>query len=387
MKKICVVTTTRAEYGLLYPLLKEINNDDDLILQLVVSGTHLVKEFGYTKKEILKDGFSISKEIEMILATDTASSVSKSMGMVLVSFSDYLKEHRPDMGVILGDRYEMLAFAIAFVNEKIPIAHLNGGEVTMGALDDYYRHAITKLSTLHFTNCSIHRDRVIQMGEEPNRVFNVGDTCVDNIYQLSFLPIEELEEYLKIQLKGKKIILITFHPVTSENNSLEQIQEILDAIEQQKEEFTYIFTKANADEGGKEINDILRKYVNNKSNCVLVDSLGRERYLSLLNYVTIVMGNSSSGIYEVPFFKIPTINLGNRQQGRLKGKSVYDCPVKKEDIIEAINYVLSDVFEEFLEKDCNFWGNGTASQQIVKIIKEYLENKNTIESKTFYDLI
>lgn len=386
MKRICVITTTRAEYGLLYPLLKEIDKDDMLELQLVVGGTHLIQEFGYTKNEIIQDGFKISKEIELTLASDNACSISKSMGLTLMTFSDYVKDNRPDMGIILGDRYEMLAFAAVFVNERIPIAHINGGEITEGALDEFYRHAITKLSILHFTNCNEHRNRVIQMGENPEYVYNVGDTCVDNICRTNFWSVDKLENNLNIPLRNKKIILITYHPVTTVNKDDEQIQELLNALDEFGMEFIFIFTKANADEGGKEINFIIDQYTQTHKNWFLVDSLGRERYLSLLKICSLVIGNSSSGIYEVPFFHIPTINLGNRQKGRLKGKTVFDCKMRKESILKAIRYVLSSDFATVLEEDTGFWGKGNASSQMIQIIKRFLKKDRLIQNKRFYDI-
>lgn len=385
MKRICVITATRAEYGLLFPVLKEIENSPDLELQLIVSGTHLSQDFGYTKNEIVKDGFKITKEIEILMSANGSSSVSKSMGLALILFSDYIRDNRPDIAIILGDRYEMLGFAIALVNEKIPIAHINGGEVTEGALDDCYRHCITKLSSLHFTNCEQYKKRVIQMGEQPDSVYNVGDTCIDNITHLKLMTQKELEDFLRVDLANHRVALVTFHPVTTENDSIEQFKELLMSIIE-NEDYFYVFTKANADEGGREINSLIDEYVKKNDNCIVVDSLGRVRYLSLLNLSHLVIGNSSSGIYEAPYFGVPTINVGNRQKGRINGKTVINCAAKKDEILSAMNYAVSEEYKLSSACDKNFWGDGHASEKIVQQIKIYLDvNKNLI-AKKFYDI-
>lgn len=384
MKKICVLTATRAEYGLLYPLISKINQDSELELQLIVSGTHLSKAFGYTKDEIIKDGFSIAGEIDILEDGNDACAVSKSMSKAIDKFADYLKTNRPDMAVILGDRYEMMAFAIPLVNEKIPIAHLNGGEITEGALDEIYRHCITKMSTLHFTNCEVHQKRVIQMGENPKRVFNVGDICVDNILNEKLISIEELEKDLKLELPEGKTAVFTYHPVTAEKDSLEQINKILKALEKFPE-LTIIFTKANADSGGVEINECLRQFVEKRKNTILVDSLGRKRYLSLLQYSVLMLGNSSSGIYEAPFFHIPTVNIGNRQGGRLHGETIINCLAETNAVKEAIEQALSSEFQKKCKNAHNLFGDGHASEQIVKIMKDFLQKGASLEKK-FYDL-
>ena len=253
MKKICVVTATRAEYGLLYPVLKLINDDKELELQLVVSGTHLSYKYGYTKNEIINDGFSIAAEIDILQDSEKENDVSVVMGNVLIKFSEYLKDNRPDIAIVLGDRYEIMAFATVFVNERIPIAHLNGGETTEGVLDEVYRHCITKMSMYHFVNCEIHRKRVIQLGENPDRVFNVGDTCIDNILSQKYATKEELKNLIGVEKFPENIALVTYHPVTLEEDSVEQLKIILQVLQKHKE-FFYIFTKSNADYNGNELN-------------------------------------------------------------------------------------------------------------------------------------
>lgn len=385
MKNVCVITATRAEYGLLYPVLKEIEKAENLKLQLVVSGTHLKAEYGCTVEEIIQDGFSIFDEIDILdVQSDGSRAVSQTMSNAICKFAVYLTKKRPDLAIILGDRYEMMAFAIALMNEKIPIAHLNGGEVTGGALDEMYRHCITKMSTLHFVNCETHRKRVIQLGEVPERVFNVGDTCVDNIANTVFLSENELEKALNIKIRHADLVVVTFHPVTMENNSMEQLENMLSVIKQHNS-FIYIFTSANSDREGKQINKRIEEFVHVNSNCMMVKSLGRLKYLSLLNYAVLVMGNSSSGIYEVPFFHIPTINIGNRQKGRLHGETVIDCGYEIEEIEAAFQESMSESFINKCKEEENIFGNGHAAKKIVDIISGMLE-KGIETEKLFFDL-
>lgn len=384
MKKICVITAARAEYGLLYPLLQLIEKDEELELQLIVSGMHLCREFGYTKTEIVQDGFPIAGEIDILDMENDACGVSRSMGKALSQFAEYLNKNRPDIAVILGDRYEMMAFAVALVNEKIPIAHLNGGETTEGALDEVYRHCITKMSNLHFVNCEAHRKRVIQMGEPPDRVFNVGDTCVDNIMQEQLLTKEQLRRKLRLSDLPENLAIVTYHPVTMEKDSLEQLKNLIGALKKHAEMF-YIFTKANADCGGMELNCYVEKVLESWENAMLVDSLGRKPFLSTLSFARMMIGNSSSGIYEAPAFQIPTINIGNRQKGRLHGDTVIDCPAEEDAIEAAIKLAESAEFQERCRKSENIFGDGHASERIVKYIKEALRDGISLE-KEFYDL-
>lgn len=385
MKKICVITATRAEYGLLYPVIEKIQNDSELELDLIVSGTHLSKSHGYTKQEILEDNVPIASELEILLASDTPSSVSKAMALAINGLSDYLKNNRPDFAIILGDRYEMLAFAIALYNENIPIAHLNGGEITEGALDDNYRHCLTKLSYLHFANCEPHRQRIIQMGEEPCRVYNVGDTSLDNIKNIELCSLDELEQDLGIQLKDKKIIVVTFHPVTTQENNEEQLKELIEAMKTFPD-YQYVVTKANADAGGVVINEVWESVQHELPNACVVSSLGMRRFLSLLSYSTMMLGNSSSGIYEAPAFKVPTVNIGDRQKGRLRGETIIDCRGEKDQIISAMELAISEEFQRKVKESHNIFGDGHASEQIVRIIKEYLLENKVKLPKAFYDI-
>ena len=385
MKKICVITATRAEYGLLYPVIEKIQNDSQLDLDLIVSGTHLSKSHGYTKKEILEDNIPITAELEILLASDTPSSVSKAMALAINGLSDYLKNNKPDFAIILGDRYEMLAFAIALYNENIPIAHLNGGEITEGALDDNYRHCLTKLSYLHFANCEPHRQRIIQMGEEPSRVYNVGDTSVDNIMNIQLIPLENLEEEIGIKIVDKKIVIVTFHPVTTQQNSTEQVIELIEAMKACSE-YTYIITKANADAGGSEINEVWEREISGCDNMHLVSSLGMRRFLSLLKNAEMMLGNSSSGLIEAPTFGIPTVNVGDRQKGRIRGESVIDCSAEKEEILVAIKRASSHEFQEMAKNAEKIFGDGKTAERIIEIIKDYLFNEKVVLPKAFYDL-
>lgn len=385
MKKICVITATRAEYGLLYPVIEKIQSDPQLELDLIVSGTHLSKVHGYTKKEIIEDNVPISSEIEILLASDTPSSVSKSMAFAINGLSDYLKYNRPDFAIILGDRYEMLAFAIALYNENIPIAHLNGGEITEGALDDNYRHCLTKLSYLHFANCEPHRKRIIQMGEEPQRVYNVGDTSVDNITNIPLMPIEELEKEIGIKLVGEKIVIVTFHPVTTQGNSAEQVLELINAMKACPE-YKYIITKANADAGGSAINETWEREVGGYENMYLVASLGMKKFLSLLSHAEMMLGNSSSGLIEAPTFGVPTVNVGDRQKGRIRGESVIDCETTMQDIVDAMSLASSQEFQVKAQNAEKIFGDGTTSQKIVEILKDYMLNEKIVMPKVFYDL-
>lgn len=383
MKKICIVTGTRAEYGLLYWLIKEIENDKDLELQLIVTGMHLSPEFGLTYQTIEKE-FKIDKKIEMLLSSDTSIGISKSMGLAQISFAEAYEELKPDIVVVLGDRYEIFSVTSAAMIAKIPIAHLHGGETSEGAFDEAIRHSITKMSHLHFTATNEYKNRVIQLGENPNRVFNVGGMGIENIKRLKLLTKEEFEKSIDFKLNIKNI-LVTFHPVTLENSTAkEQFQELLNTIDE-LEDTNIIFTKANSDTDGRVINQMIDEYVNKNSNkSVCFTSLGQLRYLSALQYVDAMVGNSSSGLAEAPSFKIGTINIGDRQKGRIKAKSVIDCEPNNKSILEAFNKLYSKEFKEVLKTTINPYGDGYASKKIIEILKSVdLEN---ILKKSFYDL-
>ena len=383
MKKICVVTGTRAEYGLLYWLLKEIEADKELELQVIVTGMHLSPEFGLTYKEIEKE-FKINKKIEMLLSSDTSVGISKSMGLAQISFAESYDELKPDIVIVLGDRYEIFSATSAAMIARIPIAHIHGGEKTEGLIDEPIRHSITKMSHLHFTATDEYKNRVIQLGEHPSRVFNVGGMGIENIKRLKLLSKDEFEKSIEFKLNIKNI-LVTFHPVTLENSTAkEQFQQLLDAIDE-LEDTNIIFTKANSDTDGRVINQMIDEYVTKNSHkSIVFTSLGQLRYLSALQYVDAVVGNSSSGLAETPSFKIGTINIGDRQKGRIKASSVIDCEPNKNSIVKAFAKLYSKEFQETLKTTINPYGDGYASKKIVEILKN-VDLKNILK-KSFYDL-
>lgn len=383
MKKICVVTGTRAEYGLLYWLLKEIEADKELQLQVIVTGMHLSPEFGLTYQTIEKE-FKINKKIEMLLSSDTSVGISKSMGLAQISFAESYDELKPDIVIVLGDRYEIFSATSAAMIARIPIAHIHGGEKTEGAFDESIRHSITKMSHLHFTATNEYKNRVIQLGEHPSRVFNVGGMGIENIKRLKLLSKDEFEKSIEFKLNSKNI-LVTFHPVTLENSTAkEQFQQLLDAIDE-LEDTNIIFTKANSDTDGRVINQMIDEYVTKNSHkSIVFTSLGQLRYLSALQYVDAVVGNSSSGLAEAPSFKIGTINIGDRQKGRIKASSVIDCEPNKDSILKSFEKLYSKEFQETLKTTLNPYGDGYASKRIVEILKN-VDLKNILK-KSFYDL-
>lgn len=386
MKRVCVVTGTRAEYGLLRPLIKKIKYDKELELQLIVTGMHLSSEFGLTYKEILNDGFNYEK-IEMLMSSDTEIGISKSMGLAMISFSEAFERLRPDMVIILGDRYEMFSVASAAMIARIPICHLNGGEATEGLLDESIRHSITKMSYIHCTSTEIYRNRVIQLGENPERVFNVGSIGIESIKNLQLLSKKELEDNLKFKL-DKKYILLTFHPVTLENGTMKfEFKQILDALDEMKE-FKVVFTKANSDTGGRIINEMIDEYVKEHSESTIgVTSLGQLRYLSAMKHCNFVIGNSSSGILEAPSFKVPTINIGDRQKGRVQAKSVINAKNEKDAIVKAILTADSEEFRNKLRYVKNPYDNGMTSEKVLEIIKNTLKDFSIEKlKKKFYDI-
>ena len=384
-RKICVVTGTRAEYGLLYWLIKAIQEDKDLELQLVVTGMHLSPEFGLTYKTIEKDGFRIDGKVEMLLSSDTPVGITKSIGIGVIGFADVIALLKPDIIVLLGDRYEILAAAQAAVIARIPIAHIHGGERTEGLIDEAIRHSISKMALLHFTSTKEYRNRVIQLGEHPSRVYDFGAIGLDNINKLKLLDLSEFEKSINLKL-GRMSFLITYHPVTlSNSNPKKQILELIKALDKYQEA-TIIFTQANSDTDGRVINEIINNYVEKNSNrMILVKTLGQVRYLSAIKHVDMVIGNSSSGLIEVPSFKKPTINIGSRQKGRLKGASVIDCNDDSKSIKLAIEKGLSKEFKEFIKNHENPYGTGDVSKKIVKILKNVYIGKESI-MKQFYDL-
>ncbi|WP_422529144.1 UDP-N-acetylglucosamine 2-epimerase [Serratia fonticola] len=382
MKKIAVFTGTRAEYGLLYWLLKDIQNDTDLILQLIVTGMHLSPEFGNTYKQIEADGFSIDEKIEILISSDTPVGVVKSMGLGMLGFSEALSKLRPDCIIILGDRFEALAMAQSAMVMKIPIVHLHGGEITEGAYDDSFRHAISKLSHLHFVSTEEHRKRVIQLGEQPSTVFNFGALGLEHLKRSKFLNIEELSESLSFKL-DKPYFLVTYHPVTLADELPElSFLQIIEALNEFKN-YKIIITYPNADDGGRRIIPLLKEFANSQPDRVLVvPSLGQTRYLSAVKYSAAVIGNSSSGIIEVPSLNVSTVNIGLRQKGRMAANSVINCEAKKDSIIKAINKAVKN---NSLNKDTNIdnpYDGGFVSQRIIEILKKI----DFLKMKKFYDL-
>ncbi|WP_400262029.1 UDP-N-acetylglucosamine 2-epimerase [Sphingobacterium sp. SG20118] len=384
MKKICVVTATRAEYGLLKPLMDLIQGAEDLELQIIATGAHLSPEFGLTYKQIEADGFIINEKVEILLSSDTPSSIVKTMGLAMNGMADVLPRLKPDMFVILGDRYEMLAIASAATIFKVPIVHLHGGEITEGAYDDAIRHAITKLSHLHFTSTEEYRNRVIQMGEEPDRVFNVGAIGLDNVANLKLLNKEELEKDLGIKFL-KYNYQVTFHPETLSNLSSEkQFQILLDAIEQQEDSF-FVFTKANADTDGRIINQMIDHYVTkNPTKAKVFLSLGTLRFLSVVKESTAIVGNSSSGILEAPSLHTATINIGDRQKGRAQSRSIVNVACDINDIIGGFKAIKESSFKDKLKNLDNPYDQGGATNKIVEVIKDF---KQLSSLKRYYNLI
>jgi UDP-N-acetyl-D-glucosamine 2-epimerase, UDP-hydrolysing len=383
MRKICVITGTRAEFGLLRPLIELIINNKELQLQLIATGMHLSPEFGYTLKEITEAGFKVDKKVECLLSSDSPIGISKTIALAISGFADALDELAPDLVVVLGDRTEILGAVIATAMTNIPIAHLYGGETTEGAYDEAIRHSITKFSHLHFTSTEIYRKRVIQLGEHPNTVFNVGAIGLDAIKKLRLLDRASFEQAIGFKLNEKNI-LITYHPVTLEKEApVETFQNILTALDELPNS-SLIFTHANSDKNGRIINKMITEYVNNhKDKAVHFSSLGQLRYLSALQYVDFVIGNSSSGMTEVPAFHIPTINIGDRQKGRINCESIINSNNSLEDIKKSVTFALDKTFRKKIQQQELLYGNGTAAEKIFQIIKEH--NHISIK-KSFYNI-
>lgn len=383
-RKICVFTGSRAEYGLLRPLLEEIKSDKSLQLQIIASGMHLSSEFGLTYKAIEQDGFKINEKIEILLSSDTPVGISKSIGLGMIAFSEVYERLKPDLIVVLGDRFDLLSPVSAALVSRIPVAHIAGGALTEGAFDNAVRHSITKMSHLHFTTTQEHRKRVIQLGENPRNVFNVGALGVENIKRLKLLSKKTLEKRLKFKF-NKRNLSITFHPVTLEDNTSEkQFHELLSAVDGLKHT-NIIFTKTNADTYGRIINEMIDEYVTkNAHKAVSFISMGQLLYLSALQFVDGVLGNSSSGIIEAPSFKIGTINIGDRQKGRIAAKSVINCQPTKKSIEDALKELYSDDFRKRLHNIQNPYDCGGGSKEIKKILKKC--NLKNIVKKIFYDI-
>jgi GDP/UDP-N,N'-diacetylbacillosamine 2-epimerase (hydrolysing) len=384
-RKICIVTGTRAEYGLLNWIIKGIHEDPDLKLQLVVTGTHLSPEFGFTVREIEKDGFPIAERIEMLLSSDTETAISVSMGLGMIGFSKAYERLKPNILVVLGDRFEILSAVASAVPFRIPIAHIHGGESTEGAMDESFRHAITKMSHIHFPSTQEYKSRIVQMGENPSHVFCFGAPGLENIRRLELLDKQELSIVLNLPV-DKKWGIVTYHPVTLEKKSSGiHIKEILHALEG-FHNIHWIFTLPNADTESRIIIKYVEEHVKkNPKSTSLFNSLGQLKYLSLLKHAAVMVGNSSSGIIEAPSFKLPVVNIGERQKGRIRAKNVIDVPVcEKKQIIKAIKKAVSEHFRDLLQGLKNPYGTGNTSKEIIRVLKT-ISLQNILQNK-FYKL-
>ena len=382
-RKICFFTGSRAEYGLLRSIMQELKKNRSIVLQLIVSGSHLSKDFGMTVREIEKDGFRIDKKIQILTSSNSELDIAKAIGVGINKISISLSHLRPDILVVLGDRYETLAAAMSALILNIPIAHSHGGETTVGAIDEAIRHSITKMSHLHFTATAVYRKRVIQLGEHPQRVFNVGAIGVENIKKMPLLSRGEVEQALKIKF-NRHNLLVTFHPVTMEGKaSLNHFRNLLIALESCKDT-TVLFTKANADAYGKDINHLMEAYVKkHRLTAYSYSSLGQRLYFSVMRYVDGVVGNSSSGIVEAPSLKIGTINIGDRQKGRLRALSVIDCEPTPLSLRKALTQLYSSGFEKKLRAIKNPYQGENTAKKIARILCSY--NLTRIIKKKFFD--
>ena len=382
MRKICIITGSRAEYGLLYWLIKELSISKSLQLQLIVTGSHLRSDFGNTYLQI-QDEFNIDKKIDILNFANDALGVCKSMGVATSEIGKALSELAPDIVVVLGDRYETFCAASAALVLGIPIAHIHGGELSAGAIDESFRHSITKMSHIHFTANKEYAKRVAQLGEDPKFIFNVGGMGIENIKRLKLLNKAKFQDSIKFNL-NKKNILVTYHPLTTQTDNKKDFKEILKALNELKDT-NIIFTKANSDAGGIAINKMIDEYVKSRPNCIAFASLGSLRYLSALKHVDIILGNSSSGLLEAPSMGVATINVGSRQDGRLKALSVIDVKPIKSQILKAIKLAYTPKFQKIVQKKQNPYGDSKPSKTIVKVLKNI--NLKDITVKRFKDLV
>lgn len=388
-RKICFVTGTRADYGIMSRLMKRLSESPAVQLSVIATNMHLSARYGLTYKEIEADGITIDRKVDMILPGDSAATTVKSMGLAMTGMADAFDELKPDLAVILGDRYEMLVAASAAQIFGIPVAHIHGGEITEGAYDDSIRHAITKLSYLHFTSTEEYRKRVIQMGEEPDRVFNVGSLAVESIVDSGekLMSLDELEKSLNHTL-GNRFLVVTYHPVTKEPGSgPRQIEALLEALESDAiKPFNVLFTLPNSDTGSQEMTDMIKRWCEiNNDRAIAVTSLGRLRYYSALNLCTAVVGNSSSGIIEAPSFRIPTLNIGARQKGRAQGNTVFNCEADLESVKRGLQTVTSNDTITFVRQNAvnPYYKPGTL-ETMERILTEY--PLSLFAAKKFYDL-
>lgn len=385
MKNIGVVTGTRAEYGILYPLLKKLQASDHLDLKLFVTGMHLSPSFGLTYKNILRDGFDIHEKIEMLVGSDTATGVSKSIGMGIIGFADCFGRYDLDMLLVLGDRFETYSSVVAAYIARIPVVHLHGGELTEGLIDEGIRHSITKMSSLHFASTEVYKKRIIQLGEQPSRVYNVGALGVENIKNISPMSKQVLEKDLNFTLDDKTFV-VTYHPVTLDKDQTGQdISCLLDVLEE-RSDLRLIFTMPNADTNGRVIIDKINAFVEKNSHrCMSTVSLGRNRYLSVMNHIGGVIGNSSSGLIEVPSFAIPTINIGKRQMGRVSPETVIDCDVSCDAIDSALSKALSEEFRMACKGVENPYDGQNTADKILEVL-EGIKLSDDDVMKKFYDI-
>ena len=383
MRRVCVVTGTRAEYGLLRWLMRDIVDDAELSLQVIATCMHLAPEFGETYREIEADGFVIDRKVEMLISGDTPSAIAKSIGLGVIGFADAFQSLSPDLVIVLGDRFEILAAVNAALVARIPVAHLHGGELTEGAVDDAIRHAVTKMSQVHFVATHAYRQRVIQLGEMPARVHCVGGLGVDAIMRQPRLSRESLEASLDFRFRARNL-LVTFHPATLDAASpAQQMAELLAALAE-LDDVGLVFTLPNADAGGRELIRQIQTFVDGRSNAKLFASLGQQRYLSCMALVDGLVGNSSSGLLEAPSFCVGTVNIGSRQQGREQACSVINCDADRDAIGKALITLFSAEFRRSLDTTVNPYGNGGASARIVSEIKKL--RLDELVKKTFYDL-
>lgn len=386
MKTVAVITSTRAEFGLLMPVIKELKKyqNDEFYIEVIVTGTHLKEEYGHTVDEIIQAGIIPNVEIEIPVGSESALHISHNQAVTMEAFTDLFLRKKYSGVIILGDRYEILAVAIAAGNTHTPIFHLCGGDTTEGAVDEWIRHSITKMSYLHFPTNSISYKRVIQLGETPNRVFNFGSTSIDNILNSSGMSKTDVLDSLG--LPDCTYAICTYHPVTMDGSNIKKLVEsFLDAIKAFPS-IEFIVTKSNADQGGAEINRLLDIANDEIKNMHIFASLGVVRYLSLMRHAKFVLGNSSSGIIETPAFKVPTVNIGDRQRGRLQSESIINCSDDTESIISAINKALSDEYQNICSRVTSPYGNGHAAEQIAKKVYEVVSDGAIDLKKRFYDM-
>ena len=382
MKKISVITVARSDFGHYMPVLRQIQEDPDLRLSLIVSGMHLSPEFGMTVSNIEEEGFRVDHKVEMLLSSDTPEGISKSIGLGTIGFAQVYTQCKPDIIVVLGDRFEMYSAVLAALPFKIPIAHIEGGAVTEGAIDDALRHSITKMSHIHFVSTKEYARRVIQMGEEPDRVHVTGSPTLDNLHQIRLLSRDETQSDFELKLP-EKFLLVTYHPVTLEYENVSwQVKELLYALE--KSHLHIIFTMPNCDTGGYTIRNQIREFAKNNPYAQIIENLGTQGYFSIMSLATAMIGNSSSGLVETPSFKLPVVNIGNRQKGKVRCSNVIDVGYSKDEIYAGIQTAISPEFKEKTRSVVNLYGDGHAAGRIVSVLKEITLNQKLL-IKSFVD--